>query len=197
MRFPKPEHGRLSSLKQSLHERPATEASDNAPSAAPTVVPREVLYTWEAPQRQFKPIDRRRFLFVLACVVAFSVLLILLGQFWFMAAIASVMFLLYVLGTIPPITVQHMITNKGVETEGGVYAWNSLKNYWFSRRDDQLVLNVDTNMQFPARLIMLVNREQGKKVHELLRERLEYLDLRRQGRMSRFTCGEWVDPAHV
>jgi len=163
------------------------------PADGKPVQQRTILLSWKSPQRLFTPLDKRRYMYVLACVVALCVVLLLLGQYWFMAAILAVMFFMYVMGTIPPVDVDHIVTNIGIETAGAVYVWEYLIDYWFSRREGQLILNVDTSLSFPGRIIMLVSDKDFSRVNEVFKGKLLYKDLRKQGRLSVIIDGAWVD----
>ena len=154
---------------------------------------REILYKWNSPQRYFKKLNMRIYVIALACIIALFIMLILLGQYALMAAIAAVMFLVYVVGTIPPVKVPHIITNLAIETAGGVYEWEKMDTYWFAQRDNQVVLYVDMNMSFPGRLIMLVGPEDVKKTHGVLSKVVPYRDYRSQNRFSKMMNGEWID----
>lgn len=158
---------------------------------------REILLSWSAPDRHFVELNRRTYFMILACVVAFSLILVLVGQYYLMAAIGAVMFLVYVLGTVPPGNVTHTITNKGVETAGEKYEWSNLVDFWYSKRDDQMFLNVGTDLRFPGRLLMLVGEKDVKKVYDVLQDHLIYRDIRKQSRLGGIIDGEWVDPANL
>jgi hypothetical protein len=157
------------------------------------VEPRHVLYEWTSDQRAFRRLKKRQYLIVLASVVILMVALAILGQYWFMAALGALMFLLYAVGTVPPAQVTHVITNHGIETNNVKYEWDKLESYWFGKRDDQKYLNVETSIPFPGRLIMLVDDEQLMKVHEMLKTRLKYVDMRGQSRFSAFLEGDWIN----
>lgn len=161
------------------------------------VEPRKILYKWTSAQRFFKPLDKKKFWIVLTAVVVFMVILAILGNYGFMLAIGALMFLIYAVGTIPPTDVENIITNKGIEVGHAKYEWEKLEYYWFSRRDDHTFLNVDTRVSFPGRLMMIVTEEQMEYVHEALKNRLPYLDIRRQGRLNATINGEWVDMLSV
>lgn len=160
--------------------------------AQPKPVVKEILYRWKAPMRHFKKMDIKKYWVLLAGVLGLFVVLAILGQFWFMAAIASVMFLLYVLGTVPPVEVEHLISTIGVETLEKEYKWEELAAYWFSRRDEQLILNIDTKLRIPARVIMLINPADQANIQKILVDRLTYKDFRKQGKVSKITDGEWL-----
>lgn len=157
------------------------------------VIQREVLYKWEAPMRTYKTLDKKRFWTIAAAVLALFVVLAILGQFGLMAAIAAVMFLVYVLGTVPPEKVGHVITTLGVETMDKTYEWKDLKDYWFSEKDETKILNIDANLAFPSRLIMLVGDTDLEKINSILKEKLPYQDKRDQSSLSKVSEGEWIN----
>lgn len=154
---------------------------------------REVIYEWKSPMRAFQKLDKKRFWLVSLAVLALFVVLAILGHYFLMIAISAVMFLVYVLGTIPPEKVEHAITSLGVETMGKPYNWEFLKEYWFSERDSQKMLNIDTKIAFPSRLIMLVGDDDMKVIHSALKKRLMYKDLRDQKGFSKVLEGEWIN----
>lgn len=171
----------------------AGRAGTKEPVEGEVVEPRHVLYEWSSDQRAFRRLKKRQYLIVLASVVIFMVVLAILGHYWLMAALAALMFLLYAVGTVPPVKVTHVITNHGIETNNMKYEWEKLTSYWFGKREDQKYLNIETNISFPGRLIMLVDDEQLMKVHEVLMNRLIYSDMRGQSRFSSFLEGSWIN----
>jgi hypothetical protein len=158
-----------------------------------TDVKREVLFNWESPMRHFKKMDKKKFFMILAIVLAFFVVLVLVQQWWLMAAIAAVMFLVYAWGTVPPAKLEHVITNEGIESAGNLVEWENLDKYWYSQKDDQYILNVDTKLRLPGRLIMLVSDDEMQKTKAILENRLKYKDMRNQDRMSKVVDGVWIN----
>lgn len=157
------------------------------------IEPRRVLYKWTSDQRAFRRLKKRQYLTVLASVVIFMVVLAILGHYWFIAALAALMFLLYAVGTVPPVKVTHVITNHGIETNDMKYGWEKVRLYWFGKRNDQKYLNIETSISFPGRLIMLVDDEQLVNIHKILENRLEYSDLRGQSWLSVLLDGKWIN----
>ncbi len=174
------------------HKENMTAANTQFIQYAP-IVQREILYQWTAPIRYFRMLDKKKYLLIVACVLGFFVILVILGQYWFMAAIAALMFLVYVVGTVPPVMVTHRLTTLGIETLEKEYKWETLDTYWFSQKDRQKLLNVETKTRLPGRLIMLVPERDMVKVNDIMRKRLRYKDIRNQSRVSKVTDGIWMD----
>lgn len=130
---------------------------------------------------------------VVGAVLMLSLLLVLLQQYYFMVAVWSLTFLLYALGTFPPPLVSNMITNKGVEASGDVYAWDVMKDFYFSSRDGQILLNIETTLRNPGKIILLVDENQQREVYAFLSPKLMYRDMRKQARLSIYLDGVWID----
>jgi hypothetical protein len=166
---------------------------DNSSIDKKKVIQRDILYKWESDMRTYKKLDKKKFWMVSAAVLVLFVVLAILGQFGLMAAVAAVMFLFYVLGTVPPEKVSHLITTLGVETMDKEYKWEKLQDYWFSKKDGAIVLNVDTSLTFPSRLIMITDKGGMDNIHGLLKDKLKYRDFRDQSSLSRVSEGEWIN----
>ncbi len=154
---------------------------------------RKVLYEWKSPMRHFKKMDKKKYFMILAIVLGFFVVLVLVKQYWLMAAISAVMFLLYAWGTVPPAELKHVITTEGIESAGTEVEWKNLKGYWFTRKDDQLILNVETDLRLPGRMIMLVSDDEMTRTHQILAPRIKYLDKRKQDKLSKTIDGVWIN----
>jgi hypothetical protein len=170
-----------------------TGAVSGVGEAAKAVEQRVVLYAWKAPQRYFKKLNRKTFMIIVGAVVLLSLLLVLLQEYFFIAALGSLTFLLFALGTYPPPLVTNMITNKGIEAAGEVFIWEVMKSFYYSWRDGQIMLNVETTLRAPGKIILLVDEKQKKEVYDVLSAKLMYKDMRKQARLSTYLDGEWID----
>jgi len=153
---------------------PARAAKGTLKSQKPRKpVPTKVLLSWKAPARPFKKRDREYFTTIGAIVFLVAVILVFLKEWLLIAVVVSLMFVAYVLATVPPEIVEHTITNKGVETGGKLYKWEELKRFWFSKKWKDTVLNIETEKSFPGRLLLVVPEVERKRVEETLAKYLE------------------------
>ena len=125
--------------------------------------------TWEAPSRPFKKRDRQFFVTVTVIALLISLILFFSGQFLPIAVVISVVFLLYVLQVIPPHNISHKITTFGISVEGNLYYWQELGRFWFEKKYDQLLLNVET-LRFPGRVTVVLPEDKKQDVTEILSE---------------------------
>lgn len=150
------------------------------------------LFEWSALDRyQFK-FDNRSFLIIVVLSLLFALLLAILGNYLLMAAIMAMLFLLYVAGTTKPVKVKHRITARGIETGEKLYEWYMLDTFFFTKRDKNILLIVNTKLNFPKVLILLVGSKDKDAIFVLLQEKLLYEDIRKWGWLDRINYGEYI-----
>jgi hypothetical protein len=145
---------------------------------------REVRLTWNSPSRLFKKRDKEYFTNVGAIVFLLVVILVFAREFLLVAAVVSIVFLIYVLSTVPPEEVTHTITNLGIESVGHFYLWEELEGFWFESQWGQTMLVIKPHIG--TRIIILLGHIDQKKVRELL---VEHVPFREQPEKT------WVDSA--
>lgn len=133
---------------------------------------REVLLSWTAPSRLFKKRDKEYFTNIGAIVFLLIVILVFAREFLLIAAVVSIVFLIYVLSTVPPEEVEHRITTLGVESVGRVYRWEELAEFWFDTQWGQTMLQIKPIVG--NRIILLLGREHQNKVKELVAKYIQY-----------------------
>ncbi|MBI2356771.1 hypothetical protein HYV12_01845 [Candidatus Dojkabacteria bacterium] len=156
------------------------------------VVQKIKLFEWDSPMRFVQPFNPKTFLIVTGVLLLFIMYLAVLGHYGLMASIIALLFLFYVMGTTPPLTVTHQINTKGIETLGSQYEWFMLSSFWFSRKGDQFMIAVETKLRYPGRLIMLVSEKDLKALFVLLEDKLEYKDIKKWGRIETMNFGEYI-----
>ena len=132
----------------------------------------EVHLEWESPSRLFKKRDREYFTNIGAMVFFLSVILIFVKEFVLIAAVLSIVFLIYVLSTVPPDDIKHKLTNLGIESAGHFYRWEELAEFWFEEQWGQKMLVVAPFTS--PRLIILLGGQHQAKVREIVAEYIPY-----------------------
>ena len=118
--------------------------------------------SWRAPERVFKPRNKEYWTTILSIALLISIILFFAKEYFLIAVIFALIFLYYVLSTRPPVEVDYRITNQGVTWGEQKYAW-SVFNYFFISQDGQeKVLNINTTLNFPKRLIMPLGKQDEK-----------------------------------
>lgn len=150
------------------------------------------LFEWEAPDRYKFNFNTKTFWIILAISLLFVLFLAILEQYYLMAAIISLLFFIYVLGTNKPVKVKHKITARGVDTGGKLYEWFMLDNFWFSIKNGQYFLVVETRLRYSKALILLLEKVEKNALFVLLQEKVIYKDIRKQSRIDVLTYGNYI-----
>lgn len=151
------------------------------------------LFEWKAPERYEISLDNKGFLVILAVALLFIVFLAILGKYFLIAAIISVLFVLYAAGTTKPLVVTHKITSRGIDTAGKLYEWYMLEDFYFSKKGDFYTLMVQTKLNFPKALVLLCNEKDKDAVFVILQKNLLYRDIRKkQNKIDIISYGEYV-----
>ena len=135
------------------------------------VVPASVkeLLVWKAPTRPFKKRNKEYFSTISAIVFLLAVILLFIKEWLLIAVIIALMFLVYVLATVPPEQVTHKITNRGVVITEKTYKWEMLERFWFTKKWDYEILHFETKLVFPRQFQLVLkekNREDVKRIIE-------------------------------
>ena len=132
----------------------------------------EVYLGWTSPSRLFKKRNAEFYKTIGAIVFLLTIILVFASEYVLVLALLSIMFLVYVLSTVPPENVDHRITNLGIESAGHYYRWEELSEFWFDSQWDQNLLVLKPF--FGPRTVILLGLERKEKVRELLAKRIPY-----------------------
>lgn len=132
----------------------------------------EVLLSWMSPSRLFKKRDREYFTNIGAIVFLLTVILVFAREFVLIAAVLSIVFLIYVLSTVPPEEVSHRITNLGIESAGHFYRWEELADFWLEEQWGQYMMVFRPYLS--PRTIILLGDQNHEKVRELVAKHIPF-----------------------
>lgn len=156
------------------------------------VVQNTKLYEWSSPERtQFK-LEGKTFWIIVAVSLLGILYLAILGQYWLMGALISLLFFIYVLGTTKPQIVTHKITARGVEIGEKLYEWFMLDNFWFANKNGQYILVLETKLRLPKAFILLLDKKEKDPIFVLLQEKVLYKDIRKQDYFDRKSYGVYI-----
>lgn len=150
------------------------------------------LFEWEAQDRYEFKFENKSFRYILALYLVFVLFLAVLGQYLLMASLIALLFFIYVAGTNKPTIVTHRITARGVEVGNRLYEWFMLDNFWFSIKNGQYMLIIETKLRYPKALVLLLGEVDKDAIFILLQEKVLYKDIRNQGRIDRLNYGDYI-----
>ena len=73
-----------------------------------------------------------------------------------------------------------------------LFEWFVLDNFWFSIKNGQYFLIVETRLRYPKALILLIDRVDKDAIFVLLQDKVLYKDIRKQGRLDILTYGNYI-----
>ena len=150
------------------------------------------LFEWETPDRYEYSFDDKSFIIVIAISLVLILFLAILGKYFLMAALISLLFFIYVVFSTKPLMVKHKVTARGVDFNDKLYEWFMLDSFYFSKRKEQNFLIVNTRLRFPNTLIMLLDEKDRLPLFLLLQENVLYKDIKKQGRIEKMSFGEYI-----
>lgn len=122
---------------------------------------------WSAPLRVFKPLNRDNFKRLVVWCLLLGIVLIFFKEFVLALAVFSLLFFSYVMGTVPPQVIQHRISENGITTAGHTYLWRELRDFYFTEKLGQMILNVETSVR-PTRLSLILQSVERNQVEGIL-----------------------------
>ncbi|MCB9813273.1 MAG: hypothetical protein H6772_02600 [Pseudomonadales bacterium] len=132
-------------------------------------IPEEVIFEWKATSRPFKKRNKQYHTTVITIALLLSLILFFAGQILTIAVVISVVFLGYVMSTIPPHEIENKLTNYGIRTENNLYYWEELGRFWFEKKFDETLLFVEV-ARFPHRLTLVLGEASEDTLTEILSE---------------------------
>ncbi|MFA6518119.1 MAG: hypothetical protein WCV93_00500 [Candidatus Shapirobacteria bacterium] len=136
----------------------------------------KVLVEWEAVERSYQERDRDFWVTAIALLVLVSVILFFIKEFFLIIALGSVLFLYYVLSTVPPGKVKNKLTNRGVYFGESRYEWGWLERFWFGKSLSSKMVHFETKLRFPRQISLVINPEDEEEIKAVVVKRIPLLE---------------------
>ncbi|HZQ29796.1 MAG TPA: hypothetical protein VFA93_01810 [Patescibacteria group bacterium] len=138
--------------------------------------PNEVrtLISWSAPGRPFKKRTKQFYLTAILVTLLVEVILFLFSQLALMAVVISLLFMSFVLASVPPKNFQYRISSEGITIEDHSYIWMELYDFYFKNRNGVEVLHIRTRALFPGELTLTLGDLDKEHVKSALLPHLPY-----------------------
>ena len=156
-----------------MAEQPAESIAQEPKNLPKEVKKEEEWVSWSAPARLYKKRNREYYTTIASIVFLLAIILLLLKEFLLIGVIIAFGFLSYVLASVPPEKTNHQITTKGIRTEGKLFEWESLWNFWVEKKWGQEVAMVRTKSGFPGHIMMIIDSDKRETILKSLGKKLE------------------------
>lgn len=124
----------------------------------------KILIEWTAPSRPYKVRTREFYTTILSIAFLLGIILLLLKEFLLIGVIMAFAFLSYVLATYKPENAKHQITTSGIRTDGKLYEWNKISNFWLKKQWDQEVIICKTFASLPGVILLVVDHSKRESI---------------------------------
>lgn len=149
---------------------------NNSPLRTENIIAEEekkLLLSWRAPSRPFKKRDKDFFTTVTIMAILTIVILFFMREFLVIAVVIALVFLVYVLYTVPPEDIDNAVYTTGINNGNHFYAWPELYYYWFESRWGNDILVARTRAKLPGAIYVLLKDPATKyKIEEVIGSRL-------------------------
>lgn len=138
----------------------------------------KVLLWWQTPERLYHKRDREFWITAITILALVSLILIFVKEFFFIAALISLVFVYYALSSVPPQEVTVKLTNKGV-VFGDLprFDWETIGYFWEKEQFGQTQIFLKTAFRFPAEFSIIVPKDRLSEVESVL---LKYIPQREE-----------------
>jgi len=136
----------------------------------------KTLIKWTAAERAFKKRDKDFWITAISILVLFSVVLIFIEEFFLIVALVSVLFLYYVLSTVPPQEVDYKITNRGIHFGDSKYSWDILLRFWFRKSLNVELLEFETNLRVPRQISLVIKESDKEEIKKIVLKKLPLVE---------------------
>lgn len=136
----------------------------------------KILISWEAPERSFKKRDKDFWITAVAILVLVSVIFIFIHEFFLVIALGSVLFMYYMMSTVPPSKIKSKITNKAVYFGELRYPWEMLTRFWFKTNLDSRMVEFETVLRFPRQVSIVIEEKDEGKIKQVAEKWLPMIE---------------------
>ena len=150
------------------------------------------LFEWEAPDRYEYSFDDKSFIVVIAISLVLILFLAILGKYFLMAALISLLFFIYVVFSTKRMLLMNKITARGIDYNNKLYEGFMLDTFYFTKRKNQEFLIVESKLRFPSSLLFLLEKSDRLPIFLLLQEYILYKDIKKQGKLEKMNLGEYI-----
>lgn len=134
----------------------------------------DVLISWEEAARPFKKRDATFFQTTGALAFLIIAILFFIREWLIIGTALAVVFVSYVLASVPPPVILYKITEKGVWVGDEFYRFSEFTEYWFEKHLENTVLVLLLPTRRIGRLTLVIPHDHKEKIDEALRKRLVF-----------------------
>lgn len=138
---------------------------------------KQVLFKWEAPLKPKQTDANMKFVRSMGIIaIVVGLLLVAMQEFLLIIAIASLVFVRYLVVNSPTETVVHEISNHGLTFAGTFFPWEDVKQFYFVQQNETDMMLVDLIKDIPGRLFFVIHAHDREKLLDVVNDYVPYLE---------------------
>ncbi len=160
--------------------------------------PVTTVYTWEAPERDYNPKNKRWYLIMGIVALFFIALAALTQNYLLVFTIVALVVVIYTINTIPPHDTTHQLTNKGLYSFNTIFLWKNMISFWVTQRGRKYFLHIEykgkaSDVSYKT-MVILVGKGNIEKIVTYMVGFVDYLgpDEVSYGALSEYSHGKYV-----
>lgn len=150
----------------------------------------KTLLAWSSPGRPFRKRGKEFYLSSLLIMLLVETILFLFSQYLLMLVVLSLVFVTFVLVSVPPHNFHYKISTEGVTIEDHFFLWIELYDFYFKKREGAEVLYLRTRAFMPGELTITLGDLDKEHLKSVLLQYLPYRELIKPTFMEK--SGDWL-----
>lgn len=148
------------------------------------------LLTWQAPGRPFQKHNKIFYVNILLLMLFIETILFLFSQYTLMMVVLSLIFVVFVLATVPPTNFRYRISSEGITIEDHFFLWQELYDFYFKKRYNVDILHIRTKSMIPGELTLTLGEISKEHIKSILLSYLPYREIIKQTFVEK--SGDWL-----
>src|SRR3989344_9190712 len=150
----------------------------------------QTYFEWVSAGRPFKKRTKQYYLTAILIALLVEVILFLFSQYLLMIVVLSLLFVAFVLSSVPPKEFRYRISSEGIMIEDRFFLWQELYDFYFREREGVETLHVRTQAYIPGELIITFKNEDREKIKKALLPFLPFREYVKPTFMDK--AGDWL-----
>ncbi|OGY24055.1 MAG: hypothetical protein A2172_00715 [Candidatus Woykebacteria bacterium RBG_13_40_15] len=137
----------------------------------------KTLFRWQSFSRTYTRRSAKWYIYTFLLLATIILILLFVREFFIIIPVLALVFVAYSLATVPPEIVNNSITSQGINNGNYSYIWQELDDFWFTEKNGFTILHIDTFLNWPRRLFILVNKDDKEKIQQMLARYIPYREI--------------------
>jgi hypothetical protein len=145
---------------------------------------------WTAPGRPFRKRTKQFYLTAILIVLLVEIIAFLFSQYLLMIVTLSLVFVAFVLATVPPKDFHYRISSEGITIEDRFFLWQELYDFYLKTVDGVETIHIRTESYFPGELVITLGDMKANAIRDVIINFLPFREYVKPTFMEK--AGDWL-----